>query len=188
MLDGDDHLASFLAIPGKDNGLDIEGIAVHGDPGQERVLLGLRGPVLRGWAVVLQVAPREDDGELKLTKSFDGGRYAKHFLDLDGLGIRDICAQGDDLLLLAGPSMDLDGPVRVYRWRGAAQIQAPDVVHREELHRELDLPHGEGDDHAEGIALLPSGELLAVYDSPAAHRLPEPGIVLADVVALKSSR
>lgn len=183
LLADDDHLAPFLNIPGKDNGLDVEGIAVHGEPGEERVYLGLRGPVLRGWAVVLLLEPREDDGELELRK-LNGHRYAKVFLDLDGLGIRDMCVQGDDLLLLAGPSMDLDGPVRVYRWPGAATLDAADVVHRGELHRELDLPHGEGDDHAEGIALLPSGELLVVYDSPAPHRLEEPGAVLADVVPL----
>ncbi|GAA2794467.1 DUF3616 domain-containing protein [Saccharopolyspora taberi] len=184
LLDEDEHLAPFLAIPGKDNGLDVEGIAVHGEPGAERVFLGLRGPVLRGWAVVLQLAPREDDGELRLARLEGGRRYLKHFLDLDGLGIRDLCPHGDDLLVLAGPSMDLDGPVRVYRWPGAARIEAPDVVHREELRREIDLPHGEGDDHAEGISLLPDGELLVVYDSPARYRLSQEGTVLADVVRL----
>ncbi|CAM02777.1 uncharacterized protein DUF3616 [Saccharopolyspora erythraea NRRL 2338] len=183
LLDEDEHLAPFLAIPGKDNGLDVEGIAVAGEPGAERVFLGLRGPVLRGWAVVLQVAPREDGDELRLAPVEGKQRYLKHFLDLDGLGIRDLCPQGDDLLVLAGPSMDLDGPVRVYRWPGAARIEAPDVVHRDELRREIDLPYGEGDDHAEGIALLPSGELLVVYDSPARSRLTDPGTVLADVVA-----
>ena len=40
----DRHLGTFLAIPGKDNGLDIEGLAVAND----RVFVGLRGPVLRG--------------------------------------------------------------------------------------------------------------------------------------------
>ena len=188
VLDDDEHLAPFLTIPGKDNGLDVEGIAVHGDPGEERVFLGLRGPVLRGWAVVLQVAPRVDDEDLRLSRIDGRRRYVKHFLDLDGLGIRDLCPQGDDLLVLAGPSMDLDGPVRIYRWPGAARIEASDVVHREELHRELDLPYGEGDDHAEGLALLPSGELLVVYDSPASFRLDKAGTVLADVVRLRSAR
>ncbi|MEB3369929.1 DUF3616 domain-containing protein [Saccharopolyspora mangrovi] len=183
LLADDEHLAPFLSIPGKDNGLDVEGIAVHGEVGHERVYLGLRGPVLRGWAVVLLLEPREDDGELELRK-LNGHRYAKIFLDLDGLGIRDMCVHGDDLLLLAGPSMDLDGPVRVYRWPGAANLDTADVVHRTELDRELDVSHGEGDDHAEGLALLPSGELLVVYDSPAAHRLKEPGAVLADVLPL----
>jgi hypothetical protein len=184
-LDDDDHLAPFLQIPGKDNGLDIEGIAAAGEPGQESIFLGLRGPVLRGWAVILQLAPRADGDELELEK-IGGERYVKHFLDVDGLGIRDLCVHGDDLLILAGPSMDLDGPVRVYRWRGAADLRAADVVHRDELIRELDLPFGEGDDHAEGIALLPDNELLVVYDSPAAARLTEPGVVLADVVSLPS--
>ncbi|ONI87586.1 hypothetical protein ALI144C_09405 [Actinosynnema sp. ALI-1.44] len=185
LLDDDDHLAPFLAIPGKDNGLDIEGIAAAGEPGQERVFLGLRGPVLRGWAVILQLAPRADGNELELEK-VDGDRYVKHFLDVDGLGIRDLCVHGDDLLILAGPSMDLDGPVRIYRWRDAADLKAADVVHRDELERVLDLPFGEGDDHAEGIALLPDNELLVVYDSPAQSRLTEPGVVLADVVSLPS--
>jgi hypothetical protein len=182
-LEDDDHLAPFLRIPGKDNGLDIEGIAACGEPGQESLFLGLRGPVLRGWAVVLQLEPRADGDELELQK-INGERYVKHFLDIDGLGIRDLCVHGDDLLILAGPSMDLDGPVRVYRWRGAADLQVADVVHRDELDRVLDLPFGEGDDHAEGIALLPDNELLVVYDSPAKARLTEPGVVLADVVSL----
>jgi hypothetical protein len=186
LLDDDDHLAPFLAIPGKDNGLDIEGIAAAGEPGCERLFLGLRGPVLRGWAVVLQLAPRADGDRLELAKIGDGQRYHKHFLNLDGLGIRDLCVHGEDLLILAGPSMDLDGPVRIYRWRGAADISAPDVVHRDELVRELDLPYGEGDDHAEGIALLADDELLVVYDSPSPARLVEPGTVLADVVKLNS--
>jgi len=55
LLADDEHLASFLAIPGKDNGLDIEGVAAHGDPDAETLYLGLRGPVLRGWAVVLEI-------------------------------------------------------------------------------------------------------------------------------------
>ena len=52
----DRHLSPWLALPGKDNGFDIEGVAVSG----ERVFLGLRGPVLRGWAVVLELHPEED--------------------------------------------------------------------------------------------------------------------------------
>jgi Protein of unknown function (DUF3616) len=184
LLADDPHLAPFLAIPGKDNGLDIEGIAVYGEPGEERLFLGLRGPVLRGWAVVLEVVPRDGDDGLVLAPVVDGERYTKHFVNLDGLGVRDLCAHGDDLLILAGPSMDLDGPVRIYRWPKAAHIQAPAVVHREELHREVDLPYGEGDDHAEGIALLPGDELLVVYDSPSPERLVKRGTVLADVVRL----
>src|SRR4029453_7712258 len=56
-LTQDKHLQSFLAIPGKDNGFDIEGLAFVGN----RLFIGLRGPVLRGWAVILEVEPQEDD-------------------------------------------------------------------------------------------------------------------------------
>jgi hypothetical protein len=183
-LAGDPHLAPFLAIPGKDNGFDIEGVSVHG----ESLYLGLRGPVLRGWAVVIELLPRLDKARnvLELAPLDDDGTvYRTHFLDLEGLGVRDLCPDGADLLVLAGPSMDLDGPVRVYRWRGGLDGDVPRVVRAPALVRELDLPFGEGDDHAEGIALLDGRRLLVVYDSPAPARLIEPGTVLADVIPLR---
>ena len=84
----DEHLSRFMAIPSKDNGFDIEGISARG----ERVFLGMRGPVLRGWAVILELEVTEKGGNaksagLKLRRiGPDGERYRKHFLDLDGLG------------------------------------------------------------------------------------------------------
>ncbi len=182
LLGGDEHLAAFLAIPGKDNGFDVEDVAVHGDS----LYLGLRGPVLRGWAVVLEIVPKDSatPGHLELAPLADGSVYRKHFLHLGGLGVRDLCPDGMDLLILAGPSMDLDGPVRVLRWHDVLGGDPPQVVPKTALTRELDLPYGEGDDHAEGIALLPGRRLLVVYDSPAPDRFPEPGTVLADVFAL----
>jgi Protein of unknown function (DUF3616) len=190
LLGDDEHLAPFLSIPGKDNGLDIEGIAVHG----ERVYLGMRGPVLRGWAFVLELRPYVDPaepGRLRLRAFDDGAPYRKHVLALDGLGVRDLCPSGDDLLILAGPTMDLDGPVRIYRWHGACQVTMPEVVRGDILSRELELTYGEGDDHAEGIGLIgppEEGRLLVVYDSPAPARLTDDGAVIADVVRLPSHR
>jgi len=188
LLADDPHLAPFLALPGKDNGFDVEGIAALGD----RLFIGLRGPVLRGWAVLLEIRPRthpRDDGRLALRPFPDGSRYRTHFLDLDGLGIRDLCPHGDDLLILAGPSMDLDGPVRVLRWPGAAAVDQPAIVPAERLRVLLEPPYGAGDDHAEGIALLreppdPVERLLIVYDSPAPSRQGPAGSVYADVVPL----
>jgi hypothetical protein len=104
LLADDEHLAPFLSIPGKDNGLDVEGIAVSGP----RVHLGLRGPVLRGWAVVLELRPVVDPDapeRLLLRPLADGRRYRTHVLRLDGLGVRDLCPHGADLLVLAGPTM-----------------------------------------------------------------------------------
>ncbi len=185
LLADDAHLGPFLSIPSKDNGLYIEGVAACG----QRLFLGLRGPVLRGWAVVLELQPYVDDAEptrLRLA-DLDGAPYRKHFLDLQGLGVRDLCQHGDDLLVLAGPTMDLDGPVRLYRWLGAASQPASTVVRGEEITRVLDLAYGEGDDHAEGMTLLPGADgddLLVVYDSPAPERLTDDGSVLADVLTL----
>jgi hypothetical protein len=188
LLAHDEHLALFLPIPGKDNGLDVEGIAVASD----RVYLGLRGPVLRGWAFVLELRPEVDPhapDRLVLRPFEDGRHYRKHVLWLEGLGVRDLCPHGPDLLVLAGPTMDLDGPVHVFRWHGACVAEEPQVVRDELLTRELDLPYGKGDDHAEGIGLIgPPGDeqLLVVFDSPSPTRLSSDGYVAADVVPLPS--
>jgi hypothetical protein len=142
--------------------------------------------VLRGWAFVLELRPYVDADEpdrLRLHDLDGGRRYRTHVLDLAGLGVRDLCPHGDDLLVLAGPTMDLDGPVHVFRWHGAMTADAPTVVRGDALTRELDLPYGEGCDHAEGIGLLDDDRLLVVYDSPSPERLQD-GAVLADVVRL----
>jgi GNAT superfamily N-acetyltransferase len=186
ILADDEHLGPFLPLPGKDNGVDVGGIAVAG----ARVYLGLRGPVLRGWAVVLELRPEIDPEapeRLRLTRFDDGRPYRKHVLDLRGLGIRDLCPHGDDLLALAGPTMELDGPVHVFRWHGALQADTPQVVRGDLLTRELDLPYGDGYDHAEGIEVLGPADnprLLIVYDTPSTARLTDDGSVLADVVRL----
>ncbi|MGH3614252.1 MAG: DUF3616 domain-containing protein [Pseudonocardia sp.] len=196
LLVDDVHLAPFLAIPSKDNGMDVEGLAVHG----ETLYIGLRGPVLRGWAVVLEVLPVEDTedtedtegsddpGRLELGKLPEGTRYRKHFLDLGGLGVRDLCPDGDDLLVLAGPSMALSGPVRIYRWHGAAATETSRVVRGDDLTLETEVSHGAGEDHAEGIALLGDStagtRLLVVYDSPSTRRRPTPEAVLADRIRI----
>ncbi|WP_007511500.1 DUF3616 domain-containing protein [Pseudofrankia saprophytica] len=191
-LADDEHLGRFLKIPSKDNGLDVEGLAVAG----ERIYVGLRGPVLRGWAVVLELRLVDGPGQHLLLAPVDGRRpratgvpYRKHFLDLDGLGVRDLLAHGDDLLLLAGPTMDLDGPVRVYRWRGAAHARASVVVTGNQLEKVLDIPYGDGVDHAEGITHAPGddGTLLVAYDSPSPRRRPRPHEVLLDRIPLPGS-
>ncbi|GAA4962892.1 DUF3616 domain-containing protein [Kineococcus glutinatus] len=189
-LADDPLLGPFFAIPSKDNGVDVEGIAVHDD----RLYVGFRGPVLRGWAVVVEVRPQtsgKDPHRLKLRRFPEGARYRLHLLDLGGLGVRDLCPDGDDLLVLAGPSMSLSGPVRVHRWLGARTHDAPALLRAEQVPAVLVLAHGEGEDHAEGIALLDergrggAKRLLVVHDSPAATRHTDAGAVLADVVDLK---
>lgn len=190
LLAEDPQLGPFMVIPGKDNGLDVEGLAaVDG-----RLLLGLRGPVLRGWSCLLEVKVAEQKGELRLQPLDDSGLlYRKHFLPLAGLGVRDLYLDGDDLLLLAGPTMVLDGAVRVFRWQGARGLLAGVVVGEsaalwwDGVHEHLALPHGKGTDRAEALCAMPEhwrGELawLVLYDAPSARRKPRPGVVCGDVM------
>lgn len=192
-LKDDAHIAPFLGIPGKDNGFDIEGLAISGG----RIYLGLRGPVLRGFAVVLSMEiethPKQDSVlrlvRRKVGKDTDGDKvkrgYAKHFLDLAGMGIRELRTHGNDLLLLAGPTMALDGTIAVYRWIDGATADRDEVVHAERLTRLFDVPHGPGVDRAEGMTLWDSQEqLLVVYDGPSDRRKAGETGVYADLFAL----
>jgi len=176
-LKHDPHLGPFTKIPAKENGLDVEGIAADGP----RIAVGLRGPVINGWACVVEfrVRPGRRTG-LKL----DGG-VAKRWMDLEGLGIRDMKRDGRDLLILAGPSMALDGPASVWRWRDWAGSlpDAEDAPLKVEPEKVLELPYGRGCDHPEAIAPWDDGGVLIVCDSPARSRLGG-GAVTADVFSL----
>jgi Protein of unknown function (DUF3616) len=187
LLQDDDHLGPFLSIPGKDNGFDVEGLAL----GERHLLLGLRGPVLRGWSVVLVLAPEpapDEPDRLRLARL--GGRkrrFRKLFLDLHGLGIRDLVLDGTDLLVLAGPTMPLDGDAVVLRWPNAISCAGDALIPRDRFERVLDLPYGRGAeesvDHPEGLAVLDHGgskSLLVVYDSPSPDRRKGEAGVTAD--------
>jgi hypothetical protein len=183
----DKHLGDFLSLPGKENGFDIEGLAAVGS----RLYVGLRGPVLRGWAVILELKLKEVDAfTLKLKRiGPDKQRYRRHFLDLRGLGIRDLIVHKEDLLILAGPTADLDGPVTVFRWPGGAKPREESMVFARDLPAVLDIPFGKERDHAEGIALFaPDGgdarSLLVVYDSASEHRQKGRKTVVADIFDL----
>lgn len=185
LLSDDPHLGDFIRshpIPGKDNGFDCEGIAVRG----HRVFIGLRGPVLRGWAVVLELEAGDGPGIDPQPIGPEGRRYRKHFLDLRGLGVRDLCRHGDDLLVLAGPTMELDGRTAVFRWRNALTSEAEAVLQKDDLRCELNVPFGQGNDRAEGITMLEDGEsALVVYDSPDDKRKTEHHGIHADVFRLR---
>lgn len=113
-------------------------------------------------------------------------RYRKHFLDLRGLGVRDLCRHGDDLLVLAGPAMELDGRTAVFRWRGALTSQEEAVLHTGELRCEFDVAFGKGQDRAEGITVLEDGrKALVVFDTPADERKRGHHGVRADVFDLR---
>lgn len=175
-LADDPHFGPYLAIPGKDNGFDIEGLAVDGS----RLLLGLRGPVLRGWSALLEIAVEACGDHLRMIPLDDRGTLIrKHFLQLDGLGLRDLHFSGDDLYILAGPTMVLNGDIRVFKWPAARPMLASNrepVRFESALTESVALPHGRGTNRAEAICDLPPALLsgkarwLVLYDAPGADR------------------
>lgn len=184
ILADDPHIKPFLHIPGKDNGFDVEGLAAAPDG---RLFLGLRGPVLRGWAIVLEVLPVEDKkGHLRLAK-LEGAEhkyYKKHFLSLGGMGLRELRQRGSDILLLAGPTMDLDGTIAVYCWPDALVQPQDSLIGPDKIRRLFDVPYGSGptsgQDKAEGMAVLDDQHVLIVFDSPTEARKKAPHQVIAD--------
>lgn len=101
----DPLLQPFAGVPSKDNGLDCEGIAWDGT----HFWAGLRGPVLRGQALLVRLSK-------KLRKP------VLYPLPLDGWGIRALTygvtdTWGDGLYLVSGPTMTHPGPFALWRYR-----------------------------------------------------------------------
>lgn len=177
-LRDDEHVGPFVDTPSKENGLDIEGLEAKG----MRIWLGLRGPVLRQHAVILDMEMKvTKSGHLKPRKLENGRRYRKHLLDTTGQGIRDLAFDGDDLLVLTGTVMAGDGPSVVLRWPDAVADVTEGIVHTAKPVGEL--PYRGAHDHPEGLVRWSApGEWLVVYDSPAPERLSaNPAAVTADV-------
>jgi hypothetical protein len=196
-------------LPGKDNGLDIEGLAVIG---ADELLIGLRGPVLRGWALALQVRLSCGDplsegqpamlrlekiGERKYRRlAFQLGQYFDAGEDepaaAGGLGVRDLCFdENGDLLILAGPTMALPWPVQVFRWPGAREKLAENThelfIWAEDLRLELDYTPPSVKDRAESLCILGSGNerrLVIGYDNK--KRRSENGDLTLDAFAMNS--
>ena len=144
-------LAPFSAVPSKENGIDIEGLALH----RGQIYLGFRGPVLRHNLVPVMVL------------DFDHPKdYVLRFVDLRGQGIRDMVSLGDAMLVLTGPVGDGPGPFRLWLWDGQDQMPGVDA-HFRPAQRLGNLAVPEGG-RAEGLALLHASgdqvELLLVID------------------------
>ena len=108
----------------------------------------------------------------------DGRLYRRHFMDLDGLTVRDLCFQGDDLLILAGPTLPIDWPVSIYRWKNSrgtmngAERFVWQENHSLELAFQQHLAHStRKQDNPEALTLLDDGKVLIICDSPSAPRL-----------------
>jgi hypothetical protein len=152
-LRGDAYLDRFLELPSKENGLDIEGLAVRG----QQVLLGCRGPLLDSRAVVI---------ELEIDADFDIAHYGLHFLDLDGLAVRDLSWRGEQVLVLAGPMDEAPGPFRLYDWRPGDPGPVEKAQRLVDFSTETEKPEGVCPLRRHG-----RDGLLVLYDSPDGRRI-----------------
>jgi hypothetical protein len=179
-LKKDAHLAPFLDIPSKENGFDIEGVAARG----LRIWLGLRGPVLRAHAVILELEMKvTKGGYLKACRIDAKRRYRKYLIPTRGLGVRDLALDGDDLLILCGTPLAGDGPARILRWREAVSVTQSQVVPADRISTAFEPPYRGPVDHPEGMTRMEDGRWLLVYDNPDPDRLgPEDGGIDGDLV------
>lgn len=188
------HLAEALKWPTKENGFDIEGIAVK----DTEVLLGLRGPTAGGFAVVMRLSVKIGAKGLSLRKR-KGASYFLSYLPLNGLGVRDLFRRGDDVLVLAGPTMDLDAPFALYRWRrafagtasGDEKLDGGDkrlefLFDFKPAERKVAGGRPEPHERPESIALVGDHSLLVVHDRPSPWRLESSGTLKADLFELQA--
>ena len=176
----DKLIGPSMALAAKEGGLDIEGIAAKG----KRVALGLRGPTIQTYALLVEPQFKfKKKGKLHLP-----GKPYIRLLDLDGLGVRDLVVDGNDLYILAGPTQDLDGRCAIYVWEGWATDQPEDetTVKLHHPERLFDLPVKFHADHPEGIDFTTDEDgnrrLAVFYDSPNPDRLDiEKATILGDL-------
>jgi len=132
-------LKAFSEIPSKENGVDIEGIAVA----DGWVYVGFRGPVFRdNYVPVLKFEfdQHEKTAILLLVK-------------LEGGGIRDMAKVQDGFLLVSGPVGDAPGPYQVYHWNGLDMVPGKDRTDTEGYIKKLgNIEVSKG--KAEGILAL----------------------------------
>ena len=103
-LDKDPILKDFIPIASKENGIDIEGLAVK----KGVLYFGFRGPVLRdNWVPILTCTFDDPTATAKTV-----------YVNLDGRGVRDIVATADGFLILAGPVGNGHTSYRIYYWDG----------------------------------------------------------------------
>ncbi len=179
-IEDDSLLSPFVGLAAKENGFDIEGLAVHGDT----VWAGLRGPVMRGHAVLLQFELRAGRGCLLKARKTEGRRYRRYLLDLGGLAVRDLMTNGKDLLILAGPAMTAGNVFRVVRWKGAASASASAVVPEGDLKIEKELTVDPDLGRPEAIIGWKDGQVLVLRDGAPVLRRGKKLTVTANVLDL----
>jgi hypothetical protein len=109
----DPVLQPFSHIPSKENGIDIEGIAIK----DGWLYAGFRGPVLReNYVPVMKFRFDDPENSSELL-----------YVQLGGRGIRDITAVSDGFLLLSGSVGDGKESYQLYHWDGKDVVPGNDL-------------------------------------------------------------
>ena len=153
-LESDPVLRPFLEIPGKEGGIDIEALMAR----EAKLWAGFRAPVLRDGYTPVLVFDFENPA-----------RGEWRFVQLGGLGIRDMASTQDGILLLAGPVGNVRAPLEIYLWDGLDQIPGSDVnITPVKKLGELAPPSEARQANAEGLLVLEetddAWEILVVFD------------------------
>lgn len=120
-----------------------------------------------------------------------GNLIRKYFLQVEGLGIRNLHFSGDDLYILAEPTMVLDGDIRAFKWPNTKSLLAANhepVRFEVALTEMISLPHGHGTNRAEALCQLPpevashTPSWLVLYDAPGLDRKDGEYTVFGDVL------
>ena len=155
ILEKDKLLNRFLEIPSKENGIDIEGLAIANDT----LYIGFRSPVLReNYVPILQVEANTLDNP------------TLQFIRMKGRGVRAMTEVEDGLLILGGPPGDGEMSYQLYFWNKNDMVIGNDVEAQEALIPLGQIPTPSGA-KAEGLSLLNTTrtewEVLVVYDGVA---------------------
>ncbi len=170
LIKQDATLKAFAGLPSKENGIDIEGLAVDN---KGRLLIGFRGPVLRGNITpLMRVQLKKKRFEIKKSKLL--------YLPLNGRGVRGLSETSQGFLVLSGAVGDQPLSYQVHLWSGKNALPGRDAPASALLYL-CDLPASNG--KPEGIQFLSQSakqiDFMIVEDSltngqPKSYRCPAP--------------
>jgi len=147
-------LGLYVPLPSKENGIDIEGVALL----DGKLYLGFRGPVLRDGYVPVMVLDFDSPEQNELL-----------FVRLGGRGIRDITRVKDGFLIIAGSVGDGTASYQLYHWDGGDMVPGKKRGGHDlgvvTLLSEIEPPVG---GKAEGVTVISESDdgyhLLVAYD------------------------
>jgi len=126
------EISSLGAPPGDKDGLNIEGLAW--DSNHERLLLGLRSPLIGNQAVIIPIKLRDPRGPFTVDNLVvDDPRVI--VLSLEGQGIRDITYDGrlKDFLIISGaPETSPRAEFTLWLWTGRPDAKPVKILNLED--------------------------------------------------------